>query len=467
MDRKSAVPLHRQLEASIREAILSGRLEPGERILSSRDLRVHLGLSRNTIVAALTQLQAEGYLTFVRGVGTFVADALQYRMHAATTHDETEFLPSRAAAAFVAAQDLAANQRLCAPFRPGIPALDLFPAAQFKRAFDSRSWSGELLDYPPAFGDERLRSAIARRLRQTRGIACTPDQVLVTAGAQAAFALIARVLLNERDAVLVEEPGYPSVQGVLLAHGAQLVPAPVDDAGVEVARFASVHASLIHVTPSHQYPTGAVLSLERRLALLDWAKKNETWIVEDDYDSEFSYTGRPQPALQGLDGGRRVLYVGTFSKVLAPALRVAYIVVPRALYGAFHAAQQVLGGQPAAVMQDALATFIETGQFARHVTRMRKVYDERRRAASSEIVRRFGSRARIRDSAAGLHFIVELPKDVSDAAFSRRAAERGIIVPALSSYFRGPSSMNGVVIGFAAVPPAAGKQAIKTLAGLL
>jgi GntR family transcriptional regulator / MocR family aminotransferase len=468
LNRDSSVPLNRQLETALRDAILSGRMRAGERVLSSRELQTHLGLSRNTIVGALAQLHAEGYLVTVRGVGTFVAETLEHRPResGSLSTRESEIVPSDRAESFLSARALAANLAAAVPFRPGIPALDLFPAAQFKRGFDALDWTPRLLDYPLAYGDELLREAIVKRLRQTRGVACSADQVLITGGAQATFALIARVLLKANDGVIVEEPGYPNVRAIFLAEGARVLPVGVDEAGIDVAAFASRRAKLVHATPSHQYPTGAVLSLERRFALLEWASKHDAWIVEDDYDSEFNYTGKPQPALYGLGEGRRVLYVGTFSKVLAPAIRVAYVVVPRALRGAFEAAQQVTGAQPSSIVQHALALFIERGHFARHITKMRAIYDERRGAASADLTKVLGAAVRVQDSRAGLHSIVHFPKSVDDARFAARANDCGIVTPALSSYFHGRPWLNGVVVGYAATAGPDAKRAIATLGGI-
>jgi GntR family transcriptional regulator/MocR family aminotransferase len=291
--------------------------------------------------------------------------------------------------------------------------------------------------------------------------------VLITAGAQAAFTLIARVLLKRGDSAIVEEPGYPNVRAVFRTHGVRTIGVAVDEAGIDVASFRRRRASIVHLTPSHQYPMGGVLSLERRFAVLEWAQSTGAWIIEDDYDSEFTYSGQPQPALHGLDGGRRVLYVGTFSKALAPGLRLGYIVVPQALAQTFEAAQQVIGGHPSAFMQSALARFMESGQFARHITRMRRIYDERRQYTSAEISRVFRSNARIRDSAAGLHFVVELPKSIDACALSARASERGIIVPPLAAYFQETAQVNGIAVGFAAASPATAKAAIATLERLL
>ncbi|MFY9663553.1 MAG: PLP-dependent aminotransferase family protein [Candidatus Cybelea sp.] len=468
LDRNSRVSLQRQLEGALRDAILTGQLEAGERILSSRDLQTHLGLSRNTIVSALDQLQAEGYLVTVRGAGTFVAPTLHRRAAASPARTGApDIVPTEAAAAFLRSQFLAVNLDRAVPFRPGIPALDLFPAAQLRREFAVSTWTPRALDYPEPLGEERLREAIAKRLHQTRGLACTAGQVLIVGGAQAGLALIARVLLKRGDAVLVEEPGYPSARAVFAAESLRLVAAPVDDAGVDVARFAKRRAALIHTTPSHQYPTGAVLSLERRLALLDWARKNESWVIEDDYDSEFNYTGNPQPALHSLDTGDRVLYLGTFSKVLSPALRLAYVVVPESLRSVFAAAQQVTGAQPSTILQLAIARMMQGGHFGRHVTKMRKVYNERRFAVASELERLLGDRIRVSDTRAGLHFIVHLPKSTPATEVSRKAAQRGLVVPPLSGYFLNEPFLNGIVVGYASTPVPEAKRAVATLAEIL
>jgi GntR family transcriptional regulator / MocR family aminotransferase len=470
VDRSSTVSLQRQLESALRDAILSGRMKAGERILSSRELQTHLGLSRNTIVAALGQLYAEGYLEIVRGVGTFVAETLQHRPRETkpARARERPIVPSETARAFLSIADLAINLGGAVPFRPGIPALDLFPSVQFKRAFSARQWNPTVLDYQKTtFGDEHLREALVKRLQQTRGLSCTADQVMIVGGAQAAFSLIARVLLRRNESAVIEEPGYQSVRAIFLSEGATIVPAPVDESGISVASFARRSVKLVHTTPSHQYPTGAVMSLERRFALLEWAAKRDAWIVEDDYDSEFNYTGRSQPALHSLSDDHRVLYVGTFSKVLSPALRMAYVIVPRSLVAAFEGVQRVIGGQPSGLLQNALAAFIEDGYFGRHIAKMRRVYDDRRQFTSAQLADTLGPAARVRDSAAGLHFIVQLPKTIDDAEFSARAAEKGIIVPALSSYFYGRPTLNGIVVGYAASSIAAAKTAIGILAQLV
>jgi GntR family transcriptional regulator/MocR family aminotransferase len=463
VNRESEEPLHRQLSAALREAILCGKLAPGERILSSRDLQTHLGLSRNTVVDALGQLHSEGYLVTVRGVGTFVAQHASRRDPHHRRILQAHLVPTPLAATHLEAESLAQNVRENVPFRLGIPALDLFPSTQFKRCFRQSDWTAGLLDYPDPLGYEPLREAIARRLQQTRGVACSPDQILITSGAQAALALIVRVLLRRGDRAVVEDPGYPNVRAILQAHGARIVTARVDRDGVDPAAFTRCRARLAYVTPSHQYPTGVVLSLQRRLALLDWAESNDAWIVEDDYDSEFNYSGRVQPALHGLARGHRVLYVGTFSKVLSPALRIAYVAVPLELQRAFAAVQRVMGGAPDTIVQAALARFVNGGHLSRHITRTRRIYDERRRFVGAELAAAAGGSFRVRDSLAGLHLVVEIPDGVSDVAVSECARRRGLIVPPLSRYFHGKPQYGGLLVGFASTSIPRAKEAITVL----
>jgi GntR family transcriptional regulator / MocR family aminotransferase len=465
LDRTSQAPLHRQLEGKLREAILSGALKAGEKIVASRELADHLGLSRNTVLAAIAQLHAEGYLVSVPGSGTFVSEVLPGRLKPDPLKRPTEDLtPTDHAALFIENAPLAGHFRRGVPFRPGLPALELFPGALFKRSFSAADWGADAMDYPDPLGDLHLREQIAKRLFQTRGIVCDIDQVAIAGGTQAAFTLISQVLVVRDDVMVVEDPGYPGVRAAFAAGGARLWYARVDEFGIEVESFSGKHAKLVHVTPSHQYPTGAVLSLERRLALLRWAAKHGAWIVEDDYDSEYNYTGRVQPALRSLDDGHRVIYLGTFSKVLSPALRVSYMIVPHDLLRAFTAALTVIGGQPSVFVQRALARFIAQGHFGRYIIKMRRVYDERRRFVSAELKRTLG--IEILDSQAGLHFIAQLPSNVIDSHISARAAAQGLIIPALSHYSHLSPRRNGLVIGYAASPIPAAKSAIRTLATL-
>ena len=464
LDRSSRVPLHRQVEDGLRDAILGGRLKPGERILASRELQTHFGLSRNTIVTALSQLHAEGYLITIRGSGTYVADIDDLIREKPRAVDDDDAVDVPSAHALIQAAPFAANLQGNAPFRPGIPDLELFPLRLFKRCVSTDGVDTAVLDYPAPFGFFPLREQIAKRIHQTRGIACSPEQVMIVNGAQAAFTLIASIVVSAGDRVIVEEPGYPSARAAFAARGAHIVPVPVDDAGLAVDSLQQLQASALHVTPSHQYPTGAVLPIERRIALLNWAQSRRAWLIEDDYDSEFNYSGRVQPALHSLDGGKRTLYVGTFSKVLAPGLRTAYIVVPRSLVPLFAAGAALAGTQPPTVVQTALANFIGDGHLGRHVTRMRKVYDERRRFLTAELEKSL--ECRIVDSRTGLHFVAHLPSHIDDRELSARAAEAGLVIPALSSYFIGKPTLNGLVFGYAATPVAIAAKAVARLAQL-
>jgi GntR family transcriptional regulator/MocR family aminotransferase len=460
INRMSPVPLHAQLVASMRDAILSGELAPGERILSSRELQMHLGVSRNTVVEALSQLHSEGYLVTERGVGTFVAHNV-LRQAPSRNDNAAKFELPPEASTYVSVEDLAANTWEMRPFRPGVPAIDLFPLQQFRRSANAVFPELLRMEYRDPQGEERLREAMSQRLRQTRGMGCTAEQVFVMNGTQAAFAAIARVLLAKGDVAIVEDPGYPNMRAAMLAQGIQLHPALVDEAGISIESFTVRRARLVYVTPSHQYPTGAVLALDRRLALIEWAEQRDAWIVEDDYDSEFHYVGKPQPALAALAEGQRVLYVGTMSKALSPALRLAYIVVPKALVRTFRAYVTVAGGVPDALLQNTLAHFIENGQFGRHINRVRKAYDERRRFVANAFLSdgRFG----VRDSGAGLHFIVDLPASIPDHIASARAQQAGVIVPPLSRYYWANPAKNGLLIGYACSSVPVAERALKTL----
>ena len=464
INRNSPVPLHAQLVSAMRDSILSGELTPGERILSSRELQMHLGVSRNTVVEALSQLHAEGYLVTERGVGTFVAHNV-LRQKPMRNDNAAKFeLPSDASA-YLSVEDLASNAWETRPFRPGVPAIDLFPLSQFRRSLNAVLPTLLHVDYPDPQGEASLREAIVQRLRQTRGMGCTPDQVFIVSGTQSAFAAISRILLTKGDVAIVEDPGYPNVRGALLAQGIQLHPAGVDESGIDIESFTVRRARLVYVTPSHQYPTGAVLSLDRRLALIEWAEQRDAWIVEDDYDSEFHYVGKPQPALCALAEGQRVVYIGTMSKALSPALRLAYMVVPKALVRMFRAYVTVAGGVPDALMQNALAHFMENGHFGRHINRVRKTYDQRRLFVAKAFQN--DDRLRLRDSGAGLHFVVELPSSIPDKIVSARAQEADVIAPALSRYYYANPPQNGLLIGYASSGLPAAERALKTLKRIL
>ena len=457
-DRTSAVALHRQLATHLRDAILAGELGGGTRLHASRTLAQQLGVSRNTVTQALDQLVAEGYLETRVGAGTYVASGLTPRARSVDT------------APLVAPRLSARARRLVAPhdpdggsepvlFRPGVPDLSLFPAAVWRRI--ANRWLDT--DATRGYGDQRgyrpLRDAIAAHLRQTRGVTLGADNIIVVEGTRAALALIADVLVDPGEPVAVEDPGYSAMWDAAGAAGATLVPVPLDDDGFDVAR-APADARLAYATPSHQYPTGVVMGLRRRLELLAWARAANAYVVEDDYDAEFRYDGAPLPALQGLDA-TRVLHVGTFSKTLAPGLRVAWIVVPDALVDAFAAARSVSSGGPAFPLQAALAAFVAEGHFALHVRRASAVYRERRDALASALDRRFGGVVRVQGAATGLHLVARFEGD--DVAVSAAAAVENVVAPALSAYSLDRRGPTGLVLGFAAAGPVAIARAAERL----
>ncbi|MBV8370991.1 MAG: PLP-dependent aminotransferase family protein [Candidatus Eremiobacteraeota bacterium] len=464
-DRASPAALHRQLASHLRDAILAGELGGGTRLHASRTLAQQLGVSRNTVTQALDQLVAEGYLETRVGAGTYVATGLTPRARGASVAAEPPRISARAQR-LLPAQDADGGSEP-ALFRPGIPDLTLFPDAVWRRVANRWLDASETRGYGDALGFRPLREAIATHLRQTRGVTLGARNVVVTEGTRAALALIADVLLDPDDPVAVEDPGYGAVRDAVAAAGGRIVPVGVDEDGFDVAR-APQDARLAYVTPSHQYPTGVVMGLRRRLELLAWARAANAYVIEDDYDAEFRYDGAPLPALQGLDPAAgsgqaaRVLYVGTFSKTLAPGLRVAWIVVPDALLDAFAAARAVTSGGPAYPLHAALAAFVGEGHFALHVRRASARYRERRDALAGALEHRLGGALRVQGAATGLHVCARFEGD--DVAVARAAAAHGVVTPALSRYAldgRGPS---GLVLGFAAGGPVAIEAAAERLA---
>lgn len=499
--------LHRQLYDRVRELVLGGGLAPGARLPSSRGLARELGCARNTVVAAYDQLLSEGYLEGRHGSGTYVSRVLpEERLAAprpptprppagvprAAAGAETRSLSvrGRALAALRPGPPRPEAREPVRAFTPGIPELDAFPFELWGRLL-GRTWrrppAARALHGDPA-GFRPLRAAIARYLCGVRALRCDWTQVIVTSGAQQGLDLAARLLLDPGEAVWIEEPGYPGLRGPLLAAQAELVPLPVDRDGISVAagRRRAPAARLAVVTPSHQYPLGATMSLARRLALLDWARGSGAWIVEDDYDSEFRYAGRPLAALQGLDadragetgaGGGRVIYLGTFSKIMFPSLRLGYLVVTPDLVAPFAQARAALDDHPSAVAQPALAEFFEAGHFAAHVRRMRLLYGARRECLLAAAERHLGGLLELAPDAAGLHLVArptpELAARMDDTEAAARAAAAGLATPALSSYHLdrrcGGSGApeQGLLLGYAAVTEPEIEAGIETLARAL
>lgn len=460
LNRSSSTALYRQLYDQLREAILAGRLPAGTRLPSTREFATDLGIARNTVLNAFEQLYAESYLERRVGDGTYVSaqlpdDLLRAKNpRLARERSKTSGGPiskSGKPASFlpVGPGNYDGPPR---PFRTGTPALDAFPCKLWGRLL-ARRWSNSataIQPYSDSAGYLPLRKAIASYLATTRGVQCTPEHVIITSGSQHALEIVTRTLLKPGDAAWIEDPGFLGARATLAAVGARIIPVPVDADGLNILAGLERCAEprLIYVTPSHQYPLGMTLSLSRRLALLKLASKYGSWIIEDDYDSEFRYVGRPLAALQGLDMDQRVIYIGTLSKVLFPSIRIGYIIAPSDLFDTFVRTRCLAGHQSPTLEQAVLADFIGEGHFARHIRRMRALYAERQqtllRAGRSEL----NGLLEIKPSEAGMHLIGWLPEGVDDRSAFRAASAAGVEVTPLSAYCIKPQKRGALRLGY-------------------
>ncbi|HHX4059500.1 MAG: PLP-dependent aminotransferase family protein [Burkholderia contaminans] len=440
-DRHLDMPVYRQLVRRFRDAIETGKLAPGKRVPSVRSLASELNLARGTVEAAYQVLIGEGYLVARGPAGTVVSPQLpngRQPRAAAPRPDE----PPRG--------DSAASGPK--PFQMGIPALDAFPRMPWIRLTGRhvRAMATPSLDYAPPQGHDGLRRALSAYLGVSRGIDCSAGQIFITAGYRGALDLICRTLLRPGDTGWFEDPGYIHARRVLEHAGMRLVPVPVDDDGlcVEAGLRRAADARFAVVTPTHQSPLGVALSLPRRLALLDWARQQRAWIVEDDYDSEFRYHGRPLPALKSLDRHHRVLYTGSFSKVLYPGLRLGYLVVPDEQVAAFRDTAGWLGGSGQMLMQSVVADFMEQGHFARHLKKMRALYATRRAWLIDALGKVFGDTLDIPPRAGGLHVVAYWRTAVDDRAVARMAEVQGFSVQPLNDWSPGGRMPPGMLLGF-------------------
>ncbi len=460
LDPESPEPLHRQLYRFLKDGILAGRFAPGSRLPSTRSLAKGLAVSRNTVLAAVGQLTAEGLLEGRVGSGTRVTDHLGKRRCPSRQHAPRQetLLGDRKPA----------PPTLPRPFTLGVPALDLFPTKQWAR-IAGRRWRGvspQALSYGNRLGELHLRQAITEHVQRTRGITADPEHVLIVHGAQQATDLVIRAIISPDDDVWLEDPGYPEAAAAIQANGGNLVPVPVDSEGMIVGQGLALapNARVAYVTPSHQYPTGVTMTLERRVDLLAWASDADAWIIEDDYDSEYRFRDRPLLALRGLDDRDRVIYLGTFSKTIAPSLRLGYLILPAALAGQVHRLHAATDHSPNTVDQLILADFIHEGHFARHVHRMRQEYSRRRDALIASLRSELPTLEGDLPSDTGLHLTLPLPTTLPDTEVVKRAARAGLAVAPLSQYYRGEHHENGVVLGFGCVPVEAMPMAVGVLA---
>ena len=478
--RSASGPLYRRIYHALKSGIREGRFGPTARLPSTRALAADLGVSRNTVMLAYEQLQAEGYVVSRDRSTTLVAGAVPPR-----PLPGPPAVPARPARVSAYAQRLtrdpamppaasyASRPGIRYDFRYGRPALDEFPREIWRRLLAARARrpGHDALGYAPPAGYGPLRAALADYLKRARGLSCDAEQLVIVNGSQQAIDLAARVLLDPGDGAIVEEPHYPGATLAFEAVGARLIRIPTDAQGLDTARLppSSERARLAYVTPCHQFPTGVIMPLERRLALLDWASRTDAWIVEDDYISEFRYEGSPLEALQALDRNGRVIYIGTFSKTLFPALRLAYLVLPRSLVRPFLAAKWVSDRFSTMLPQEALADFIASGQFERYLRRAGSRNAARRRALIDALQEHFGERIEIAGENTGVHLLVWLnrvgPRNV--AALIERAARAGVGIYPITPYYSHPPGRAGLLFGYASLTEADIRAGIRRLEGVV
>lgn len=486
VDRKAPVPLYAQIYSAYRARILAGELRAGQQIPSTRELAAELGISRIPVLDAYGQLLAEGYFESRVGSGTFVSSSLPDRLD--TRDNDKRKGDAAPPLAQSGPRKVAARARAIpryerppwivhrSAFNLSQPALDAFPfrvwsnlVARYARALQVGG-----LYYGHPMGLDELREAIAGYLRTARGVHCDAEQIMIVSGSQQAIDLSARVLLDPGDAVWLEEPGYWLIHNTLKAAQCRLVPVPVDDEGLDVAAGIRLcrKARAVYVAPSHEYPLGVTMSASRRLQLLAWAQSRGAWIIEDDYDSEYRYESMPVSSLQGLDRASRVIYIGTFSKVLFPSLRLGYIVIPPDLVNRFTTVRNATDICPSHLHQAVLADFIQEGHFARHLRRMRRLYGERRRALVQSIRAEIGDALEIVGAEAGMHLCAIMRKDRNrsgwrDVGLAVKAAREKLSLWPLSPCYLGRRKRQGFILGFGNTPAKEIPAAVRRLAALL
>jgi GntR family transcriptional regulator/MocR family aminotransferase len=459
IDRRSPTALHRQIYAGYRDAILERRLRPGQRLPSTRSLAAALEVSRIPVLNAFEQLLAEGYLESRTGSGTFVARSIPEEAATPSRPPSSRWLAPRAAPRVVARRAQGAVQDQVGPwlrnrgaFNVGQPPVEHFSARVWSSlvARHSRNPDPDLMHYGKPMGWLPLREAVAEYLRTARAVRCEAEQVMIVGGSQHALELTARVLLDHDSPVWVEDPGYFGARSALTLAGARLVPVPVDEEGLNVEAGVAdcPRARAAFVTPSHQFPLGVTMSASRRLQLLDWARRSGAWIIEDDYDSEFRYGNLPIAALQGIDRDARVIYVGTFTKILFPAIRLGYVVIPTDLVEAFSEVRRAMDTFSPPFLQAVLTDFIREGHFARHIRRTRVLCGERRAAMAEALRTELGDALQIRGDDAGMYLAATLGRGLRDRDIAERAAREGLWVAPLSEAYIGRTSRQGLMLGY-------------------
>lgn len=463
MHKGSGEPAYRQLYRLLRQCILEGKLGPGVRLPSSRQLAADLSIARNTVLQVYEQLAVEGYVSAATGKGTFVEDIsheLPVRARPVAQGDAASRWSGKEGILSARGERLLSflgySDRQYGAFMAGVPDVSEFPVREWMRIYN-RHWRKlrpELLTYAPAGGHPPLRQALSEHLGASRSVDSHAGQVVVTSGIHQAIDVAVRLLCDVGDCVWIEEPAYWGIRNLLLSQGMEVVGIPVDAEGINPRSADMLRPPrLIVVTPSHQYPLGMVMSLARRRRMLEFARQHGCWIIEDDYDSDFRYGARPLPSLQGLDETGLVIYAGSFSKTLFPGLRLGYAVVPERLAGAFASGVAELYREGQLMTQSVMAEFLREGFVSSHMRRMRSLYAARRACLIDAVQARYGTSLRIVGDKAGLHLVLALPRMVDDAWICRVAYQRGIMARPLSMYYLNPErAQKGLVLGYAGVP---------------
>lgn len=478
VDRKASDPLHKQIYDGFRLAIVCGNLRPAQRVPSSRALGQELRISRIPVLNAYAQLLAEGYFESRTGAGTFVSQSLPENL------TDCRNGIAQAPASESGPRPVARPAPLGSPgldrppwvggwgaFSVHQPAFDHFPFPVWSSliARHSRNPRFSVIHNTDPLGLLSFREAICAYLRTARAVHCEPSQVMVVSGSQQALEISARVLLGKGNSIWFEEPGYRLARAVFESAGCRLVTVPVDDDGMMVSAGIkrAPKARAAYVTPSHQYPLGSTMSAGRRMQLLNWAQSAGSWIIEDDYDSEYRFESAPISSLQGLDRNDRVIYIGTFSKVLFPSLRLGYLVIPPDLVGHFCAVRSAMDIFPPYLYQETLTDFMRDGHFARHIRKMRLLYSERRTALVKSLENQFGAELKIHGTQAGMHLTVTLPSGLRDREIATKAAAVGLWLWPLSSSYMGKTPGQGLILGFGNTPAAEMPRAVSQLQTVL
>ncbi len=455
---------------------MTGQLKPGQRVPSSRALARDVGLARGTVMLAYEQMTIEGYFVAREGSGTFVSDVIPEGLHPSkdSISLEADIPVRRSELSKRLLKQLDGPDRgemktsLYHPFQPGLAPIDVFPRTTLARLANTiyRSIPLSSLGFGDGAGYYPLREALASYLGTTRGLTCTADQIIITTGSQQGFRLACQVLLDEGESIWMEDPGYGGARVAFSQAGQHIVPVPLDEEGlrVDIGKTEGPGARMVYVTPAHQYPSTMTMSLERRLQLIEWVHEQKAWILEDDYDGEFRYQGRPLATLQSLDPHRRVIYMGSLSKVLAPALRIGYLVVPHDLVEAFTFVKAVSDRHTPTILQAVLAKFIEEGHFGRHLRRIRVLCKERQDVLLEAAHTYLKGRIEFEPDPAGLHLIGRLAEGMDDREISRKALERDLVLPAISDYCIRYAVTPALMFGYGSFSPGEIQRGIRRLA---